>query len=83
MKKQNPFYIYVIVVISIFLQTQNSVAQGCVAIKGNATSCMMIHPDSTNVAGWQLATSGRYFRSYRHFYGTEENKQRLNKKQKL
>ncbi|MFV8371787.1 hypothetical protein ACNQGD_05160 [Flavobacterium sp. LB2P74] len=52
-------------------------AQGCVAIKGNATSCMSIHADSTTVSGWQFASSGRYFRSFRHFSGTEENKDRL------
>ncbi|SDW03027.1 hypothetical protein [Flavobacterium degerlachei] len=77
MKKPNQFYIYFILLIYTLLQNQKTIAQGCVAIKGNATSCMMIHPDSTNVAGWQLATSGRYFRSFRHFSGTEENKQRL------
>lgn len=79
-KKPNQIYISIIVLISIFLQNQNIVAQGCVAIKGNATSCMMVHPDSTNVSQWQFTTSGRYFRSFRHFSGTTENKDRLTQK---
>ena len=66
-----------ILFLTIAFNTQNLSAQGCVAIKGNATSCMSIHADSTNVSGWQFASSGRYFRSFRHFSGTEENKDRL------
>jgi hypothetical protein len=50
--------------LTIVFNTQNISAQGCVAIKGNATSCMSIHADSTNVSGWQFASSGRYFRSF-------------------
>lgn len=52
-------------------------AQGCVAIKGSGGSCMLTHPESTNQAGWLFSTSARYFKSFRHFSGTEENKQRL------
>ena len=66
-----------IICIVTILFTEKINAQGCVAIKGNATSCMAIHADSTNASGWQFASSGRYFRSFRHFSGTEENKDRL------
>ena len=52
-------------------------AQGCVAIKGSGASCMRIHPEDGNKPGWQFSTSGRYFKSFRHFSGKEENKQRL------
>ncbi len=52
-------------------------AQGCVAIRGNASTCMLSHPEHTNKAGWQLSTSARYFKSFRHFSGTVENKDRL------
>jgi hypothetical protein len=62
----------------IFLIVQLNVnGQGCVAVKGNGASCMMIHPDSSNHAGWQFSLSGRYFKSFRHFSGTDENKDRL------
>jgi len=37
----------------------------------------MVHPDSTDISQWQFTSSGRYFRSFRHFRGTTENKERL------
>lgn len=52
-------------------------AQGCVAVKGSGSSCMISHPDSMNKPGWQAGTSIRYFKSFRHFSGTKENKERL------
>ena len=51
-------------------------AQGCVAIKGSGASCMLAHPESSNKGLWQFSTSERYFKSFRHFSGTEENKDR-------
>jgi hypothetical protein len=57
--------------------TNNVNAQGCVAIKNNGATCMLKHPDSTSKSGWLFSTATRYFRSFRHFSGTEENKQRL------
>ena len=69
--------IIVILFIAFFAQYNTLNAQGCVAIKGNAASCMMVHPESTNQAGWLFSTSARYFKSFRHFSGTEENKARL------
>ncbi|HKG69831.1 MAG TPA: hypothetical protein VKA92_13250 [Segetibacter sp.] len=59
------------------LNTTRLNAQGCVAIRGNASTCMLLHPEHSNKAGWQLSTSARYFKSFRHFSGTEENKDRL------
>ena len=38
---------------------------------------MAVHADSTNVSSWQFASSGRYFKSFRHFSGTVENTDRL------
>ncbi len=69
--------IITILFIAIFAQYNHLNAQGCVAVKGNGASCMMVHPDSINHAGWLLNTSARYFKSFRHFSGTEENKARL------
>jgi hypothetical protein len=63
--------------IFIALVQINVNGQGCVAIKGSGASCMMQHPDSSSKAGWQFTTSARYFKSFRHFSGTEENKDRL------
>lgn len=66
-----------IIIITILLHHQYAISQGCVAIKGSGSSCMMSHPDSISQPGWQAGTSIRYFKSFRHFSGTKENKERL------
>lgn len=48
-------------------------AQGCVAIKGTAGICSR----PTDAKGWELNINSRYFRSYKHFVGTIEQKQRV------
>lgn len=48
-------------------------AQGCVAIKGTAGMCSR----PANAKGWELNINNRYFRSYKHFVGTAEQKQRV------
>lgn len=55
-----------------FIQLQ-SFAQGCVAIKGMAGLCSK----PSNERGWELNLSNRYFKSYKHFVGTVEQKQRV------
>lgn len=66
-----------IIALIVLTVNKNADAQGCVAIKGSGASCMLSHPTSSNKAGWQLNVSERYFKSFRHFSGTEENKDRL------
>jgi hypothetical protein len=54
-----------------------SFSQGCVAIRSNGV-CTMDHPTGDSSArSWQLNTGYRYFKSFRHFRGTEEQKERL------
>jgi hypothetical protein len=65
-----------IICLSNFI-VNNSFSQGCVAIKGSGGTCMLTHAESANEASWALSTSMRYFKSFRHFSGTEENKARL------
>ncbi len=63
-------------IISIFFIPgiyQKTLAQGCVAIKGTAGICSR----PTDVKGWELNLNNRYFRSYKHFVGTIEQKQRI------
>lgn len=67
----------VIMLFATALFFQKAGAQGCVAIRSNGAACMLSHPDDKNKASWQFSTSLRYFKSFRHFSGTEENKQRL------
>ncbi|MCW3106263.1 MAG: hypothetical protein JWQ09_769, partial [Segetibacter sp.] len=51
----------------------NTYAQGCVAIRSTGGYCSMQHADSSK---WLLSINNRYFKSFRHFVGTEEQKQR-------
>ena len=56
----------------------NTNAQGCVAIKSNGGYCTMPdHKDAKDMQSWTLSINNRYFRSYKHFVGTAEQKQRV------
>ena len=67
------FFITILFITTIHFQ---SIAQGCMAVcsTGNIN---MLHPDENEKAAWPLCTTSRSFKSFRHFSGTEENKQRL------
>lgn len=55
----------------------HATAQGCVAIRSTGGFCSAggeEHIDT--ISKWQLSVNNRYFRSFRHFVGTEEQKQR-------
>lgn len=59
-----------------------SYSQGCVAIRstGGMTN-MTAHPDSTaSDGGWLFTANNRYFKSFRHYKGKEEQKERLTDK---
>ena len=62
----------IILLLVIFISTK-SFTQGCVAIRSNGGYCTMQHVDSSK---WQLSINNRYFKSYKHFIGTVEQKQR-------
>lgn len=67
------FLISAIIYLLIVHQAQS---QGCVAIRSTGGFCtrdQAMHNDTK----WMLSLSGRYFKSFRHFVGTEEQKQRL------
>lgn len=51
---------------------QQSKAQGCVAIKGAPSMCT----NPAKAKGWFMDINTRYFKSYKHFVGTQEQKQR-------
>jgi hypothetical protein len=55
-------------------------AQGCVAIRSNGGTCTMTGHDEASTAKsdfWTFAMNNRYFKSFRHFVGTAEQKQRV------
>lgn len=66
---------------SFILMRQLSSAQGCVAIRSNGGTCTMNGYDIEHSGGvnkfWTVAMNNRYFKSFRHFVGTEEQKQRV------
>lgn len=58
------------------LPDNNAYAQGCVAVK-NMGSHGLNYGDAAAQSSWQFSLNYRYFRSFRHFKGTEEQKERL------
>jgi hypothetical protein len=67
--------IYFIITILFVAACQQTNAQGCVAIKGTAGVCGR----PSDAKGWELNLNNRYFKSYKHFVGTEEQKERVEK----
>ena len=72
--------LFTICLFILFTQT-NVFAQGCVAIRSTGGICAMNeHPDSTGAAGkgyWLYNNNDRYYKSFRHFVGKQEQFQRL------
>lgn len=65
----------IILCTGIFIQQAN--AQGCVAIRSTGAACTKQHAGNDHFTGWQLNTGYRYFKSFRHFVGTKEQKHRM------
>lgn len=62
---------------ALLITHRHATAQGCVAIRSTGGFCMAggeRHVDTAS--SWQLSLNNRYFRSFRHFVGTDEQKQR-------
>ena len=62
----------------ILLNHSNVFAQGCVAIRSTGGLCTMDeHPDSAVKTGsWLFNSNSRYYKSFRHFVGKQEQFQR-------
>ena len=68
-------YIYCFICCFIFFALANDVlAQGCVAVK-NMSACSLNWGEDAK--GFQFSLNYRYFRSYKHFVGTEEQTERV------
>lgn len=76
MKKQLPLLLFSFNMLLIF--SQKSVAQGCVAIRP-MSGCTGVAAGSIALGKgeWQIGANYRYFRSFRHFKGEFEQKERL------
>jgi hypothetical protein len=58
----------------------NANAQGCVAIRSTGGVCTMDHAHGEHtdtLSKWEFNLNNRYFKSFRHFVGTKEQKQRV------
>ncbi|MCR8556650.1 hypothetical protein KXD93_03310 [Mucilaginibacter sp. BJC16-A38] len=73
------FRIISVIALFIFFTQSNTFAQGCVAIRSTGGICTMAeHPDSANASGyWLFNSNSRYYKSFRHFVGKQEQFQRI------
>ncbi|WP_423148615.1 hypothetical protein [Rubrolithibacter danxiaensis] len=64
----------------LLIGTYKTYGQGCVAIRSTGNVCTMDHTmgehDSIS-RKWSLNANNRYYKSFRHFSGSEEQKQRV------
>jgi len=65
--------IYLIIAILVAATYQQTNAQGCVAIKGIGGICNR----PSEAGSWYLDLNSRYFKSYKHFVGKEEQHERV------
>lgn len=70
------YLLFSIVLVSLLASSAiDTLAQGCVAVR-NMASCSLNY-DSTQNSAWQFSLNYRYFRSFRHFRGKEEEAERV------
>lgn len=65
---------YSIVLLLTLISAKETYAQGCVAVRSLASGTS---PAGNSAKTWQLSMNYRYFHSYKHFVGTEEQKHRV------
>jgi hypothetical protein len=68
---------YLIIMGLIVLSIQYARSQGCVAIRSTGGFCTRDQAAHSDERAWLLSANSRYFKSFRHFVGTEERKERL------
>jgi hypothetical protein len=71
------FSILACIILVLFLSNKGA-AQGCVAIRSTGGVCSMDHSQEADTTSrWEFNANNRYFKSFRHFIGTKEQKQRI------
>ena len=71
-------FFYILALFTLLIQTK-AFSQGCVAIRSTGGLCTMDeqHPDSVLKEGqWLFNSNSRYYKSFRHFIGKQEQFQR-------
>ena len=72
---------YIIIQMAVGTLWSNSLhAQGCVAIRGIGGELCMNNSESIDTSSWSLTINTRYFKSYKHFVGLIEQKERVENK---
>jgi len=66
---------YILLLTGSFIFSQKTDAQGCIAIRSNGNTCGSMKAGEAK--GWIFNFNTRYFKSYKHFVGTDEQKQRV------
>jgi hypothetical protein len=66
--------IFFVLLLTGIAGSQVAMTQGCVAIRSNGNTCSMAKPGHDK--GWFFNFNNRYFKSHKHFVGTEEQKER-------
>ena len=64
-----------VILLAVIASATDSNAQGCVAVK-NMSGCSLNWGEEQPV-GWQFSVNYRYFRSYKHFVGSDEQEERV------
>ena len=73
------FYKLVFTILFFVINHTEAFAQGCVAIRSTGGVCTMAeHPDSSVKSGaWLFNSNSRYYKSFRHFVGKQEQYHRI------
>jgi hypothetical protein len=70
--------VFFILIVFLIIVSNKIYAQGCVAIRSTGATCSMHMPDSiSSTSKWQLGINYRFYKSYKHFVGKEEQKERV------
>lgn len=79
MNMKPTFKLLSFIALFLFISQTNVFGQGCVAIRSTGGLCTMDeHPDSAVKQGaWLFNSNSRYYRSFRHFVGKQEQYQRI------
>jgi hypothetical protein len=72
-QKMRKSFLFILVII-LFVCQEGARAQGCVAIRSTGGFSSAGKGDTSSK--WQFSANNRYFKSFRHFVGTDEQKQR-------
>jgi hypothetical protein len=70
---------FLIISVLYLLLEHQAQSQGCVAIRSTGGFCTRDQAMNHDNSKWMLTVSNRYFKSHRHFVGTEEQKERIEK----